>query len=473
MTADARRKVMAGAQIRRLRHSLGLSQSAMAAELGISVSYLNLVERNQRPLTAQLLIRLSETYAIDARDFAGSEDARLQTELEEILADPVLRGQPVPRAEIRAAMDTAPGLVTALRSLHAAYVALAELQGGLAQAAPASERGEPAILPQDPVERVRNLLQEAQNHFPTLEDAAERIATELPEGDRLAALTARLRDRHGIRLRILPHREMGVTLRHYDRHRRVLMISELVEPPGRTFQAAFQLGLMEAAGPVEERLDAAALPEGAARRLGRVALLNYVAAAILMPYAPFLAAAQETGYDVDVLAARFGASWEQVAHRLTTLARPSARGIPFFMIRVDAAGNVSKRFASGAFPFARMGGTCPRWNLHEALARPGQTLTQVIELPDGARWFSVARAVRRIAMPWGEIEPMFAVGLGCEIKHAGALVYGRSVREMPPVAIGPNCRLCERPHCPSRAAPPLTRPPDMTEATRGLSPFGL
>ncbi len=472
MDVEGRRKVMAGAQLRRLRTTLALSQSAMAAELGISVSYLNLVERNQRPLTAQLLIRLSETYAIDARDFAGAEDTRAQAELEEVLADPVLRGVTVPRAELRAAVEEARGLVAALRRLHAAYAALAELQGGLARAAPSSERGEPAALPQDAVERVRGVLQDAQNHFPALEEAAERIAAELPEGDRLAALTARLRERHGVRVQVLPHRDMGVSLRHYDRHRRNLMVSELVEPRGRAFQAAYQVGLMEAAGPVEGALDAAGLAEGPARRLGRVTLLNYVAAAALMPYAPFLTAAQETGYDVDVLAARFGASWEQVAHRLTTLARPSARGVPFFMIRVDAAGNVSKRFASGAFPFARMGGTCPRWNLHEALARPGQTLTQVIELPGGARWFSIARAVRRIAVPWGEPEPMFAVGLGCELKHAGALVYGRGAKDMTAVGIGPNCRLCERPNCPSRAAPPLAQPLDVTEATRGLSPFG-
>ncbi|NAZ38127.1 short-chain fatty acyl-CoA regulator family protein [Rubellimicrobium sp. CFH 75288] len=471
MASDARRKVMAGAQLRRLRTTLGLSQSAMAAELGISVSYLNLVERNQRPLTAQLLIRLNETYAVDARDFSGAEDARAQGEIEEVLADPVLRDVPVPRAELRAALDGAPGLLQALRRLHAAYVALAELQDGLAERAAPSERGEPLLpgLP-DPVDRVRSFLQERSNHFPPLEDAAETIVAGLGSGDRLAAMVRRLEERHRIRFAVLTHAEMGAALRHYDRHRRRLAVSELVEPSGRAFQAAFQLGLIEAGEGIDPLLET--LEEPQARRLGRIALLNYLAAAILMPYDSFLDAAQQTGYDVDLLAARFGASWEQVAHRLTTLSRPSARGVPFFMIRVDAAGNVSKRFSAGAFPFARMGGTCPRWNLHEALAHPGRTLTQVIEMPGGARWFSIARAVRRVTLPWGEPEPVFAVGLGCEIKYASHLVHARGWREAPAVPIGPNCRLCERPHCASRAAPPLARPLELSEFTRSLSPFG-
>ena len=465
---DGRRKILAGAQIRKLRADLGLSQTAMASELGISVSYLNLVERNQRPLTAQLLIRLSETYAIDAHAFARDPEAQSAAELGEILADPVLRPLGVPRAEIRAALEQTPTLVHALKRLHGAYMALSEL--GPSALGPGAERGEAETRAGDAVERVRSLLEASANHFPALEGAAEAI--ELDTGDGLfAAAARRLHDRHRIRVAVLPAAEMGVTLRHYDRHRRRLMISELVEPPGRVFQLAYQIALLEAGPAIDAALDGAGLVDHHVRRLGRVTLANYVAAAQMMPYAPFLGAAQALGYDVELLAARFGASWEQVAHRLTTLARPSARGVPFFMVRVDLAGNVSKRFSSGAFPFSRLGGTCPRWTLHAAFASPGRTLVQVIEL-DGKQWLSIARAVRRTARPWGDPDTPFAVGLGCELRHAPQLVYGRSLRDALPTEIGINCRLCERPSCLSRAAPSLKTGLDVVETTRGFSPFG-
>lgn len=470
---EGRRKIMAGAQLRRLRSTLGLSQSAMAAELGISVSYLNLVERNQRPVTAQLLIRLAETYSIDARDFAGGDDAQSAAEIEEIVSDPLLASLQVPRSELRTALEQAPTLVAALKRLHAAYAEAAELGHGAAAGRAEAERAE-GTGPGDAVQRVREFLQGAQNHFPALEEAAEAIGAEMSqiEGDLWQASLTRLRARHGVRVQVLPHAEMGVTLRHYDRHRRKLMLSELVEPAGRTFQAAFQIGALEAGEAVDGVLAVSGLASPEERRLGRVTLLNYVAAALIMPYGRLLGAAQETGYDVELLAARFGASWEQVAHRLTTLARPGARGVPFFMVRVDNAGNVSKRFSSGTFPFARFGGTCPRWNLHDVFRHPGRALPQLIELPDGKRWFSIARTVRRIATPWGEPEAEFAVALGCEERFAPQLIYARSLREMRAVGIGVNCRLCERPNCPNRAAPSMLGPLEVSETTRGLSPFG-
>ncbi|MBP1806117.1 helix-turn-helix domain-containing protein [Rubellimicrobium aerolatum] len=472
MDAQTRRKIMAGAQLRRLRATLGLSQSAMAAELGISVSYLNLVERNQRPLTAQLLIRLSETYAIDARDFAGAEDGQGAAEIEEVLADPLLAPLQVPRAEVKAALEQAPTLLQALKRLHAAYAGAAELGSAHAGERSEAERGGPPAI--DAVEQVRAFLQHHDNHFPALEDAAESLSAELGqvEGDLLHALILRLRARHGIRVQVQTHAEMGVTLRHYDRHRRKLMISELVEPAGRAFQAAYQIGLLEAGDILDALLAASDLRDPQARRLGRITLANYFAAALMMPYGRFLAAAQSLGYDAEMLGARFGASFEQVAHRLTTLSRPQARGVPFFMVRVDNAGNVSKRFSSGAFPFSRFGGTCPRWNVHDVFRHPGRILTQLIEMPDGKRWFSLARTVRRLSAPWGEPEAAFAVGLGCEERFAPQLVYARGLKEMRPTGIGVNCRLCERANCPSRAAPPLLGGLDLSESTRGVSPFG-
>jgi predicted transcriptional regulator/DNA-binding XRE family transcriptional regulator len=474
MSDEQGRKILAGARLRRLRRELKLSQTAMALELGISVSYLNLMERNQRPVTAQVLIRLAEVYDVDPRSFAREEEQRLAGELEEVFADPLFAGASVPRTELREAADVAPMLTAAIQRLYRAFVETRE--GALAGvgAAADADRSEGAGRI-DTVERVREFLHAANNHFPEIEEAAERIAAELSVAgpDLFFALSERLRERHGVRVQILPVDVMSQALRRFDRHRKRIMISELVEPSGRTFQAAYQLGFTEAfeiIDTIAERLEAGQTP---ARRLARITLGNYFAAALMMPYARFLAAAEQLDYDIEVLSARFNASFEQVAHRLTTLARPTARGVPFFLVRVDTAGNVSKRFSSGAFPFSRFGGTCPRWNLHNASRSPGRIVTQILELPDGARWFSIARTVRRSTAPWGEPEAQFAIGLGCELKFAARLVYSRGLdlKTYEPTPIGINCRLCERQNCSQRAAPPLMRALQVDESVRGVSPF--
>jgi predicted transcriptional regulator/DNA-binding XRE family transcriptional regulator len=475
MSDDAARKIMAGGRLRRLRQELGLSQTGMATELGISVSYLNLIERNQRPVTAQVLIRLAEVYDIDPREFAREEELRIVGELEEIFADPLFRDSPVPRGALREIADTAPTLATAIQRLYAAYGQLRE-GGSVSRDGGDADRAEGAA-PEQPVERVRDFLHAANNHFPELEAAAERLAEELGARgpDLFFALSERLRERHGLRVQILPVDVMQSALRRFDRHRRRLMISELVEPSGRTFQAAYQLAFAECAETLARIADTLEARDGAVRRLVRITLANYFAAAVMMPYAPFLQAAEALAYDVDVLGARFGASFEQVAHRLTTLARPSARGVPFFLVRVDMAGNVSKRFSSGSFPFSRFGGTCPRWNLHHTFRSPGRVLCDVVELPDGARWFSLARTVRRNAQAWGEPEAQFVIGLGCELKYASRLVYakGMDLKLREPTPIGVNCRLCERQNCAQRAAPPIMRRLAVDETTRGVSPFAF
>jgi hypothetical protein len=473
MADESSRKILAGARLRRLRRELALSQTTMALELGISVSYLNLMERNQRPVTAQVLIRLAEVYDVDPRSFAREEELRAASELEEVFADPLFRAAPVPKNELREAAETTPGLVAAVQRLYRAYLETREGgEGGFADA----DRGEGAVAGREnPVERVRDFLHAANNHFPELEDLAERIAGELPASghELFFALSERLREKHGLRVQVLPVEVMQQSLARFDRHRRRIMLSELVEPSGRIFQAGYQLAFAEA----NEAMDAIAARlepgHGPLKRLARITLANYFAGALMMPYGRFLEAAERLEYDVEVLGARFAASFEQVAHRLTTLARPTARGVPFFMVRVDTAGNVSKRFSSGSFPFSRFGGTCPRWNLHQSFRSPGRVMTQIVELPDGARWFSIARTVRRTASPWGEPEAQFVIGLGCELKHAHRLVYSRGLdlKTYEPTPIGINCRLCERPNCSQRAAPPLLKALQIDEHVKGVSPF--
>lgn len=472
MSDEQGRKVLAGARLRRLRRELNLSQTAMALELGISVSYLNLMERNQRPVTAQVLIRLAEVYDVDPRSFAREEEQRLAGELEEIFADPLFKASPVPRTELREAADIAPSLTAAVQRLYRAFVEMRE--SGLAGADLGdTDRGEGGR--ENTVERVRDFLNAANNHFPEIEEVAERIAGEMAATghETFYAISERLREKHGLRVQILPVDVMSQALRRFDRHRRRIMISELMEPSGRAFQAAYQLGFAEAFDVIDAIAARLESTQGPMRRLARITLLNYFAAALMMPYGRFLQAAEQLDYDVEVLCARFSTSFEQAAHRLTTLARPTARGIPFFLVRVDTAGNVSKRFSSGSFPFSRFGGTCPRWNIHQSFRSPGRIMTQIVELPDGARWFSLARTVRRAAQPWGEPEAHFVIGLGCELKYASRLIYSRGLdlKTYEPTPIGINCRLCERQNCSQRAAPPLMRALQVDESVRGVSPF--
>jgi predicted transcriptional regulator/plasmid maintenance system antidote protein VapI len=475
MAADsASRKIFAGPRLKRLRRERGLTQARMAEELDVSPSYLNLMESNQRPITVQVLIRLTDVYGVDPRDFMEIEGEQSVGDMEQILADPLFRDATVPRAEVRDAAEHSPALLAAMLRLYRAYATAREASEAGVFSGADRDRAEP-LLGESPIEKVRGILQEARNHFPDLEEAAEAFSASLPQDGQglFAPLAEYLRARHGIRVRALPLDVMGDRLRWYDHHRRQLMISEVMDQPGRTFQAAYQLALIEFGGLLKEAVARLEGSDEVARSLLRVTLANYFAGALMMPYGRFYEAAELLGYDVELLAARFGASFEQAAHRLTTLSRQNARGVPFFLLRVDIAGNVSKRFSSSRFPFAQSGGTCAVWNIHATFTDPGRILTQAIELTDGSRWFSIARTVRRSITPWGAIEPRFAIGLGCEIKYARRLVYakGFDLDHVKAAPIGINCRLCDRPGCAQRAAPPALRALLVDESTRSVSPF--
>lgn len=479
MDQNSRRKIFAGGRVRKLRNELGLSQSAMAGELDISLSYLNLIERNQRPLTAQLLIKLSESYAIDARSFAQEEELRAAGELEEIFADPIFQPATISRSEIGLLAEDAPEVSEAIKRLYRSYVEMREYHTAGSGPSTKDDRSENqrAAGTDDPIEQTRIFLERSGNYFPSLEKSAEEISTQLraKNGMLFEAIVEHLKARHGVTVQIVPLENMRRLLRHYDKHRKKLMISELVDASSRTFHAAFHLGMLEANEQLESLSQKVGTADSPPQKFAKITLCHYFAAALMMPYLEFLEAAENNSYDLDVLGARFSASFEQVAHRLTTLARPAKRGIPFFMIRVDAAGNVSKRFSSGSFPFSRFGGTCARWNIHNAFRNSASMERDIVEMPEGTKWFSISKAVNRRASPWGDLGAQFVIGLGCDLKYANQLIYSRGLDLKSPLAtpIGINCRLCERPDCAQRASPPLMRRLHINENSRGLSPFEL
>jgi predicted transcriptional regulator/DNA-binding XRE family transcriptional regulator len=367
---DPAKKLFVGPRFRRIRQQLGLSQTQIAEGLGISPSYVNLIERNQRPVTAQILLRLAEAYDLDLRDLATADEDRFFAELNEIFSDPLFRQIDLPKQELRDLAELCPGVTHALQRLYAAYTEAR--RGETLVAAQMADRDEGTRFEANPIERVRDLIEANRNYFPELETAAENLRDELnvANEDLYGALSARLREKHSVVTRLMPVDVMRETLRRFDRHRRQLLISELIDIQGRVFQLAFQIGLAEAQSHFETIVARAGPLDDAPRRLYRISLANYFAAAVMMPYPAFHSAAESLSYDVHVLAQRFNSGFEQVCHRLTTLQRPNARGIPFFLLRVDNAGNVSKRFSSGTFPFSNFGGTCPLWNVHSTFDTP-------------------------------------------------------------------------------------------------------
>ncbi len=321
---------------------------------------------------------------------------------------------------------------------------------------------------------MRAWLNQRRNHIDTLDRAAEALADTLGlhRNEPHVALTARLAE-HGIRTRILPAEVMGEQLRRFDLHRKELMLSELLGQSSRRFQIGVLLARLEQDAAMTALVEEAGLTDPAAVTLMRVTLANYFAAALLMPYGRFLAACESTRYDVELLGHRFGSSFEQTAHRMSTLQREGARGIPFFFVRVDRAGNLSKRFSAGRFPFSRFGGTCPLWNIHAAFETPDQVQTQIIRMPEGTSYFSIARTVTRAGGTHGQPAQRLAIGLGCDVAYAPRLIYadGVDLERLKPVDIGLNCYLCERSDCAARAHAPINRRLRVNERERSLAIF--
>ncbi|GAA0390897.1 XRE family transcriptional regulator [Brevundimonas terrae] len=476
MQDNADRKLFLGARLKRVRRDLGLTQTAMAEDLGVSPSYLNHIERNQRPVSAQLLLKLAETYDVDLRTLnqSGAVDA---ARLSEILADPVFKGFSAPRHELMQAIEEAPAVAEALLRLYQTF------DDQRARMRAANEQGE-GLDDGAPADWVREYLQSRGNHFPELDTLGETLFAAL-QHDRPAhaegfepAARQRLAARHGLTVRTLPAEVMVQWTRRFDLHMRRLLLSETLGPSSRAFAIAYQLALSEHGPELNAMVEAANTPDEPTRNLLKVALTNTLAAAILMPYAAFQRLAEESRYDISRLQAKFGVSYEQAAHRLTTLSRPSARGVPFFLMRVDQAGNISKRYATGAFPFSRFGGACPRWRLHSAFRTPGRIITQIIETPEqdgkpASRWFTFARTVSRQGHDVMGDNQDLAIGMGCELQHAHRLIHAQGLDLTHPevTPIGPACRLCHRHPCAERAAAPIDRPLAVDDWAKSVSPY--
>ncbi len=458
------RPLYLGPRLKRIRRELGLTQQAMADELDISPSYIALIERNQRPLTADLLLRLARAYKLDMADLASDERDDYARRLTEALRDPIFADIDLPALEVSDVAASFPGVSEALLRLYGAWQreqqALAEQRSAL-----------PGPGTSDPVGEARRFVAARRNYFPAIDSKAEELADEIAKAGG-AAEWLRLR---GVRVRYLPPDVMMDAVRRYDRHNEQLLVDDTLSPSGRAWQLMQHIAYTALRPEISAVIRGESFASETAAQLVRRALAGYASAALVMPYDRFARAVDARRYDLEALAGQFGASFEQVAHRLTTLTRPGQERVPFFFIRVDAAGNVSKRLDGAGFPFAAHGGGCPLWNVHECFRAPGQILTQWVELPDGQRFFSIARTVTSGGGGFDRPRTTRAIALACAAEHAPRLVYaaGADPKVAQATPIGVACRLCHRAQCTARSEPPIGRDILPDDYRRGAEPFSF
>lgn len=465
-----------GGKVRALRRREGLTQAQMARQLEISASYLNLIENDRRPLTAELLLKLASTFKVDLGSFAAGEDGRTIADVMEVFGDPVFHDDDaLTNHEVNELVATNPAVARAVVTLYRAYKGARESAHSLASKLTDGQDIIGMGTPMLPSEEVSDLLQRAGNYFPVLEEAAETLWRDanLDEERLYEGLCRYLADVHGVRVEVVRAADGGArTLRRYDKEKRTLQLSEVLPPRSRNFQVTHQIGLLAQHDVINEVAADKLLTTDESRALCRVALANYFASAVLMPYDAFLRTAKEQRYDIELLGHRFRTSYEQVCHRLTSMNRPGHEGVPFHFIRVDVAGNISKRFSGSGIRFARFSGACPRWNVFQSFATPGIIHTQVSVMPDGTRYMCVARTVRSTVAGFHGPQAIYGVGLGCKVEHAHELVYADGMdldSKRAAVPVGVTCRLCDRMDCPQRAFPPLNATMLVDENLRGMS----
>ncbi|MGY6549742.1 MAG: helix-turn-helix domain-containing protein [Roseinatronobacter sp.] len=458
-------KLYAGAKLRETRNHLGLTQKDFAGRLGVSLPYLNQMENNNRPLSTSVVLALAREFGMDVTELSAGDSERLVSDLREAFADPLLAKSTPALPDLRLVGANAPGFARAFLDLHRAY---RQAQEQLASLDEALGR-EDTTLRLSPWEEVRDFFHYCDNYIDAVDRAAEHFAT--PGRDPLDLAREALA-RRKITLRLVP----GRVLRQFDPAAQVLELSAKATRPTQVFQALHQVALLIQNDLLEATLDLARFQSPEARAIAKIGLANYFAGAALLPYRRFQDAARAARHDLEALADQFGASVEQVAHRLSTLQRPGAKGVPFFFVRVDQAGTITKRHSATRFQFARFGGACPLWNVHRAFETPGRFLRQLAETPDGVRYFCLALAVTKGGGAFHAPVRRYAICLGCEIDHAGALVYADGMDVTRTAAfepIGISCRICERDQCHQRSVPPLERRLRVDPDRRDLLPYRI
>jgi hypothetical protein len=468
-------KTFVGSRVRQLRGERGFSQAALAQVLEISPSYLNQIEHDVRPLTVSVLLRITEVFGVDATFFASEDDTRLVAELREVTLDRDVAID-VDLTEVSDMVSSHPGIARAMVNLHRRYrLTTAQLAAATedryADSSGFSSGSGSITMPH---EEVRDYFYQRQNYLHELDTAAEdlTIRMRMHRAELSRELADRLTRVHGVHIK--RRIDLGGTVLHrYDPDSKTLEISDHLSSGQTVFKMAAELAYLEFGELIDKLVDEGNFTSEESTVLARLGLANYFAAATVLPYRQFHDVAEQFRYDIERLSAYYSVSYETIAHRLSTLQRPSMRGVPLSFVRVDRAGNMSKRQSATGFHFSSSGGTCPLWNVYETFANPGKIGVQVAQMPDGRNYMWVARTVERRAHRYGQPGKTFAIGLGCELRHAHRLVYseGLDLSGDNSTPIGAGCRVCERDNCPQRAFPALGRALDIDEHRSTVSPY--
>jgi len=483
------RKTYMGVRLKTLREQREMTQAALAAALKLSPSYLNQIENNQRPLTVPVLLRLQAVFGIDLQFFSEDEESRLTLDLRDVLAESA-GDDAVPTTEVLAVAQQMPAIARAILRLHSRCKSAEERLSAVVAGLDGERDAYPGAIQLQPYEEVRDYFYARHNHMVVLDARAEALYEQLRTANLAGATHGRSQSNGAldsvselIEAHLLKAHRVAVVsadaqqdevMRAFDPKSRTLRLSHSLEPGQRAFQMASQLARLEAAELIDAFASEDSFGSQEARALARIGFANYFAGALLLPYRRFLAQAEALRYDIDLLSRHFGVSFETVCHRLSTMQRPDAKGIPFFFVRVDRAGNISKRQSATDFHFSRTGGTCPLWNVYEAFAQPGRVLTQLSRMPDGRTYLWIARSVSHHTGGYGRPGRDFAVALGCDMRHAHRLVYAKGLDlSNPEVAtpIGAGCKVCDRENCAQRAFPALGRALKIDENVRQFAPY--
>ncbi len=467
-------KTFVGSRVRQLRSERGLSQAALAQMLEISPSYLNQIEHDVRPLTVAVLLRITESFGVDTTFFSSQDNTRLVAELREVMYDRDLDADIDP-TEVADMVSAHPAIARAMVNLHRRYrITTAQLAEATEDRFNLNTGGSGTGSISMPHEEVRDYFYERQNYLHELDSAAENLTARvrMHGGELRTELSRRLIEVHGVR--IVRRIDLGDNVLHrYHPASKTLEISTHLSAGQRAFKMAAELAYLEVGDLIDQMVTDGKFTSDESRRLAKLGMANYFAAATVLPYRQFHDVSENFGYDIERLSAFYQVSYETICHRLSTMQRPSMRGVPFSFVRVDRAGNMSKRQSATGFHFSSAGGTCPLWNVYETFANPAKILVQIAQMPDGRNYMWVARTVERRAHRYGQPGKSFAIGLGCEVRHANRLVYSRGLDLSSDSAtpIGSGCRVCERDNCPQRAFPALGRALDIDEHRSTVSPY--
>jgi len=463
-----------GYKIKTKRRKLGISQTDMSKKLSISPSYLNLIESGKRKINVDLLLKLANELGIEISDISKTTDTNLYQNLMDVLGDALFEDLDITNFDIKELVNTSPLIAKALVKLGDNYKK--KNQDIVSKVENISGKFIDSRKNSFPGEVVSDFIQQNENYFPKLEEFAGTFNEKIQSNNRVgySSICEYLLNKHRIEVKDVVPDEKKPFTKQFDLSKKIFLVSDYLTLETKKLYAGAQVAQLEANEIIDEYLNSFSFPSEESKKLSKVALLNYAGAAITMPYKPFYEECIKQRYDVELLQNTFAVSFEQVAHRITSLQNPKMKGIPFHMLRADVAGNISKRFSLSGIEIPRYGGACPRWNIYKAFTMPGKINAAISKMPNGKKYVCIARTVEKGIGKHGMEKTLLSIGLGCEAKYAKDFVYADSLNlndKKTETPIGVNCRTCDRMDCQQRAFPPLHKKFDIDLNKRGISVY--